>query len=769
MALASGVVVQPDARRYGQLALGLLPWSIFGAAGLIYLAEHGLSGAPTPPDLLQTTTLAFFAALLVRLIITAAVSRRRRKAVLVMTIALVLWGAGSAMLNTSQSYSDITFPSVAEALFVPSYMLLAVFLLLDVRKPDLRATALWLDSVVVLGGTLCVLGLALVVPLAAVFPQSGPLLGLLLFYPMLDIVLFSLVISQVMLRSRPKSWLSVVLASGFVALLSAEVISVALSLHAQQNGSLSYASNQFSQLFYGVGFALLVEASCRPRQRAAAGAAGGRNIMIVAAAGIAVLVLLVRPAGSGAMYLTVPAVITLAAVGARLMLALRQAREAGEALRLSLTDDLTGLPNRRAILADLQRRIAGKEPLGLLLLGLDGFKEVNDSLGHNAGDAVLYEVGQRLPEYMPSSGLVGRLGGDEFAVVVRRDDGDELLSLARRAREALLQPLTVDGLEITLRASAGVTARMAADTRAADLLRRADVAMYEAKNTRAGALVYDPERDLFTRERLELAEQLRAGIATDQLVIWYQPQVDTKSMRVTGAEALVRWQHPERGLISPMEFLPIARRSGLMGALTDVVMNRVIVDAARWSRRGLKLRVSFNCAPPELLSPSLLPKLFRAIDQARLPSETLLVEVTEDSFVADPGLARERLQQLRNHCVQTAIDDYGTGFSSLAYIRDLPVQELKIDRSFVSTMLHDTRSHVIVDSTRQMAHAMGLRLVAEGVEDNETVLALAALDIDLLQGYHVSPPMPVDAFEPWLKRWTAEHHIDLRGNGETAA
>src|SRR4029079_6359988 len=212
----------------------------------------------------------------------------------------------------------------------------------------------------------------------------------------------------------------------------------------------------------------------------------------------------------------------------------------------------------------------------------------------------------------------------------------------------------------------------------------------------------------------------------------------------------VRWEHPKDGLLPPIAFLPDARRSGLMLALTDAVMRTVVTDARDWAQDGLDLRVSMNCAPPELLGGALLPRLFDAIDRAALPPDTLTIEVTEDSFVADPEHARQILHELREHNVQAAIDDYGTGFSSLAYLRDLPVHELKMDRSFISTILSDQRSRVIVDSTNQMAHAMGLRLVAEGVEDEEIAQTLAALGIDVLQGYHIGRPMPSPDVAEWV-------------------
>ena len=360
-----------------------------------------------------------------------------------------------------------------------------------------------------------------------------------------------------------------------------------------------------------------------------------------------------------------------------------------------------------------------------MLLDLDGFKEINDSLGHAAGDEVLRTVADRLALTLGPSAFVGRLGGDEFAIVVREDDSDRLLAIAAQIREALIRPVQVDNLDVAIRASIGITVRQPTDLLATDLLRRADVAMYEAKSTRSQALLYDAARDGFSRQRLRKAEDLRRGIGAGQLVVFYQPQVHAATQRVVAAEALVRWQHPSEGLLPPIAFLPVARRAGLMLALTDAVMRQVVADARRWTDAGLDFRVSFNCAPPELLGGTFLQRLFEAIDDAGLPPDRLMIEVTEDSFVADPEQARYTLQDLRANKVQTAIDDYGTGFSSLAYLRELPVDELKMDRSFVSTILTDPRSRVIVDSTNQMAHAMGLRLVAEGVEDQHVAAELS--------------------------------------------
>src|SRR4051794_14830526 len=219
-------------------------------------------------------------------------------------------------------------------------------------------------------------------------------------------------------------------------------------------------------------------------------------------------------------------------------------------------------------------------------------------------------------------------------------------------------------------------------------------------------------------------------------------------------EALVRWQHPREGLLSPIAFLPDARRSGLMTALSEAVLDLVLADARRWADDGFRFRVALNCAPPELLGGRLLPRLFAGLEALGLPGERLLIEVTEDSFLSEPERARDVLHQLRAHRVQAAIDDYGTGFSSLAYLRDLPVQELKMDRSFVASMGTDERSRMIVSTTTEMAHALGLRMVAEGIEDAATAESLVALGVDVLQGYHLARPMPAEDVASWVRRWT---------------
>ena len=725
-------------------------WGVVAFRLVVELVSGGVMLAPSPPSLVMAVLGAFFLTAILR---TALSAYRADRPVprLLLAGGLILWASGSASISASGEIHTTSFPAPGEILFLSAYVLIAAALMLEVpRSVGTGSASAWLDAVIVCSGALSLAGFVLLSPLGQQLEADGIGLFLALIYPILDIILMTLVIGQVVLRQRPLTRTTVALVLAFVALAAADS-SFVLSLE-----RLVYVSNVMVDTLYGVAFALLVTGACSadrpdktlPRPR-------GRVGLLLGAGTVALIVLATGPGGWSGWYLTAPASLTLVAIGARLVLALREAQGAAEARRLSLSDELTDIPNRRAVLRHLQERLGRRSATSLMLLDLDGFKEINDTLGHAAGDGVLVSVAERLVGWSSSRYLVARLGGDEFAVVVPFDDERALLMAAGLLRDRLQVPLAVDGLEVEVRASVGIARADTVGVTAADLLRQADVAMYEAKASRAGALLYDRERDGFSRDRLLNVADLRRGIAADELEMWFQPQVNAASSRVVAVEALVRWRHPTRGLLNPLAFLPDARRSGLMTQLSESVVHQVIENARTWRRQGYDFTVSFNCAPPELLGGRVLPLLFSALESAGLPPDSLLVEVTEDSFVTDPERAREMLLHLRRHHVQTAIDDYGTGFSSLAYLRDLPVQELKIDRSFVATMTSDIRSRVIVDSTRQMAHAMGLRVVAEGVEDEATARLLRSLGIDVLQGYQIARPMPGHELAAWVDDWQA--------------
>jgi diguanylate cyclase (GGDEF)-like protein len=733
--------------------LGYATWLVLlaGAASTLFLP--GPSGG-TPIRSATVVTLAvFFIILMVRLVLTAAHSPTRRLSLIFLAVGVALWAAGGASVSASQTIEVVRFPAPGEVLCLAAYLGMAAFLLLDVPNRATPTVAVALEAALVCGAAVCLAAFTVLTPIAAMSERRGLALLLAVLYPLIDLVLFTVVLAQVMLRHRDRSLRSAALLIGFLGLAIADSNFI-LRLSAD-----AYSSSLVLDAVWGVSFAAIVGGACTRPSATLPRSIERRSLsgVLALAAALAVAVLMMHPTGIIGWFVTIPALVTLVATVARLMLALREAQGTAEALRLSRTDELTGLPNRRALMAATDNALSSDAPLGLMLLDLDSFKDVNDSLGHSVGDEVLISLGRRMRTILDQKVLLARLGGDEFALLVPGEDEVRLLEIAHRVRVVLQEPLRVDNIDLAIDASVGITVREAADTSSTELLRRADIAMYEAKQSRVGALLFDSSQDGFSRQRLRRGDDLRQAIAEDQLVVWYQPQVAAVTREMVGMEALVRWQHPTEGLLAPIAFLPDARRSGLMPALTETVIRRVLADTRQWIEDGFSFRVAMNWAPPELVGGQLLPHFFASLHQAALPEDSLLIEVTEDSFLADPERAREALHDLRAHHVQVSIDDYGTGFSSLAYLRDLPVQELKMDRSFVSTVVTDERSRMIVQTTAQMAHALGLRLVAEGVEDAEIADELIPLGVDLFQGYHISRPMPAADVAPWVLAWADEN------------
>jgi diguanylate cyclase (GGDEF)-like protein len=469
--------------------------------------------------------------------------------------------------------------------------------------------------------------------------------------------------------------------------------------------------------------------------------------------GVAILVL--RPAGESGLYASVPAALTLLGVSGRLVLAVHDTRRTSDALARSHTDNLTGLPNRGGFRERIDLSIARGSGLVLAVLDLDGFKEINDALGHIAGDVVINLVGVRIRRVVPAFATVARLGGDEFGILAPRRDIELMSETARDVLRVLGEPISLEGIDITPTASIGIVSWAAGEAvDSTELLRRAEVAMYLGKGgSRSTVVHYDPRQDGFSKDRLRIADELRRAIPNGEIEVWYQPQIDASTMRTCAVEALVRWRHPTDGLLSPIAFLPAARRAGLMPLVSAEIVRRAVADAAGWWRAGLDLRVAVNCAPPELLSGMFVPRLFDAITAAGLPPDRIVLEVTEDSFIGEPERAHGLIQDVRDFGIQVAIDDYGTGFSSLAYLRDYSVDELKLDRSFVSAIGVDDRSRMIVASTIQLAEALGLRTVAEGVEDPSTAADLIAMGVTALQGFRISRPMPAAEVPGWVYRW----------------
>lgn len=430
-------------------------------------------------------------------------------------------------------------------------------------------------------------------------------------------------------------------------------------------------------------------------------------------------------------------------------------REQQERLRHQATHDpLTNLPNRLLLRHRVESALDHAQEHGcgvaILLLDLDRFKEINDALGHHVGDQILQEVSLRLRKPIPPSGTLARLGGDEFAVLLPRCGMHEARELGEKLIEALRVPFITDGLTLQIDTSIGVTLFPYHGSDAESLLRRADVAMYQAKRNGQGLEVYDPDEDMTDLRHLTLRGKLRAAIEDEELDLVFQPKIRTDG-RVVGVEALLRWNHPEHGSIPPEEFIGMAEHGGLIRQLTRWVCETALKQAAEWRSRGLGLNVSVNLSARNLLEEDLPEALSELLDASDMPPEMLTLEITESVIMEDPELAMRVVTRLRELGVGISIDDFGTGYSSLGYLMKLPAQELKIDRSFVMQMESDPGSATIVHSTIDLAHNLGLRVVAEGVENEVVWKILRDLGCDLGQGYHFSRPLPPRELEAHLR------------------
>ncbi|MER5889804.1 bifunctional diguanylate cyclase/phosphodiesterase [Streptomyces sp. NPDC001941] len=420
-----------------------------------------------------------------------------------------------------------------------------------------------------------------------------------------------------------------------------------------------------------------------------------------------------------------------------------------------LRDPLTGLPNRQWLLERTWTALEeaeGKDTrAALVLIDLDRFRSVNDTLGHLAGDRLLLQIAERLGLALPRGAEVARLGGDEFAVLLpAADSTTSAQRVARHLVAELSSPLDLDGLTLVLEASAGVAVFPDHALDAEGLLRRADVAMYQAKRDRTGVEVYESKRDSNTPDRLGLLGDLRRALDAGEVELHYQPKVRFDG-QVAGLEALVRWVHPERGRVPPDEFIAIAESSGLMPHLTEYVLETALAQVARWRAQGLNVPVAVNVSPRDVHTPGFAGAVAARLARHGVPAGALQLEITEHVLLEDPQRAADTLAGLTGHGVKMSLDDFGTGYSSLVHLRRLPVSELKIDRSFVARLAVDNEDAEIVRCTVDLAHSLGLLVVAEGVEDDETWERLRDLGCDAVQGWLVAAAMPPSETTAWLR------------------
>ena len=436
----------------------------------------------------------------------------------------------------------------------------------------------------------------------------------------------------------------------------------------------------------------------------------------------------------------------------------KKIRERQSQLEYQATHDaLTSLPNRIQLNRQVRREIEHCRPrrlsVALLLLDLDRFKEINDTLGHQLGDQVLQNIAKRLLSCLRQRDFIARLGGDEFALLLSGVTLDYAEEVAQRIVQVLQQPLAINRFQLRIGGSIGIALFPLHGEDPDTLIRCADVAMYESKRLACGYMIYDPARDPNSVNRLALVSDFHAALEQDELCLYYQPKVDVKSGRVIGAEALLRWQHPVHGFIPPDELIPLAEQTGLIKELTHWVLNSAMRECAGWLRAGLELHVAVNLSMWDLQDPRLAEHVEQRLAEYGLGPEHLVLEITESAMMADPEHAIDTMNRLAGMGIQLAVDDFGTGFSSLSYLKKLPIHELKIDKSFVMDMCRNDHDAVLVRSTIDLSHNLGLSVVAEGVEDQEIWDLLEILRCDKLQGYYISRPMEAGIFTEWLQGW----------------
>lgn len=432
-------------------------------------------------------------------------------------------------------------------------------------------------------------------------------------------------------------------------------------------------------------------------------------------------------------------------------------------LDLAYRDTLTGLPNRAMFHDRLHQAIQTTQrlgkPLTIMLMDLDRFKYVNDSLGHHIGDLLLIEVALRLQDNLRrGTDTVARLGGDEFAVLLPNDDIEHARTVARTILTALEAPMTLEGQIIDIRGSIGIASAPLHGMDNATLLRCADVAMYQAKRNNSGYSEYDKNYDHNTLARLSLMSELREAVEQNHLILFYQPKINLNNSETHSVEALVRWIHPQRGFMPPDEFIPFAEQTGYIKTITAWVLNEGIRQCAEWSQKGLEVDISINISARDLMNADLPVYFSSLLKKYNCRAERICLEITESAILDDPAHALKNLQRFEAIGCKLSIDDYGTGYSSLGYLKRLPVGELKIDRSFVMNMVTDPSDVVIVRSTIDLAHNLGLRVVAEGVETSEILTQLCLLGCDQAQGYLFSKPVAADDFYAWAlaQSWKAQ-------------
>jgi diguanylate cyclase (GGDEF)-like protein len=661
------------------------------------------------------------------------------------------------------------FPSVADVFYLGGYPVLAVGLLVLIRgRISGRDRAGLIDAAIIATG-LGLLSWTFVMKPIAADPSLSLLERLIsLAYPLGDVLLLVMV-ARLATSPGARTATYRLLGLALLLLLGADIGYAVLSLVSSYEGGLVDAGWLLSYVVWGA-------AALHPSMRSMSEVAPDHatrfthwRLALLATTSLMAPAVLVQQ-GLRHQAIDVGA-IAFGSVVLFLLVVLRMAGlvtqvqgQAAKTQHQALHDALTGLPNRTLLRDRIDQAIhqADRElvPAALLLIDLDRFKEVNNALGHQYGDQLLVQVGDRLRGRLREVDTVARLGGDEFAILLPRiQTAEGAVAVASKLLDGFDEPFILEDLTLDVEASIGVAVYPEHGSDPDELLQHADIAMYVAKDTHAGFVLFDPNHDQHSPRRLALLGELRRAIDQQQLVLHYQPKIDAHTGQMLGVEALVRWQHPKHGLIPPKDFIPLAECTGLIGPLTNYVLDAALRQCRDWRQAGHELAIAVNVSARSLLDLDFPDQIAGLLARWDLPARLLVVEITESTIMADPTQALEILGRLNIMGVQVAIDDFGTGYSSMAHLKTLPVHELKIDRSFVSQMTSNDRDAVIVHTTVDLGRNLGLRVVAEGVENSQTLRELDALGCDAIQGYYISRPVSADTLIQWLEQQYAATSI----------
>ncbi len=572
-------------------------------------------------------------------------------------------------------------------------------------------------------------------------------------YPLCDLVLLVLLVAGIVSNRHRPNWSTALLTVGVLWFIVGDIISL------NQAATNSYVGGTFLDATWVIGIWLMgLAASAGDRRRSEAPRVPSTQSLGMTLIPVASGVISVAVIGEGVYYSNLSPVVSFLALFALLLVIVRmwmtlfEERRSVANFQDARTDALTGLPNRRSFLEQVQVQLdkAGDLIPGLILIDLNGFKEVNDALGHIAGDELLCVLGRRFEARLEGRGMLARLGGDEFAFTDSVKSVDELIEISHDLLDALVDPCVLDGVSVRVGASMGVAVASGEGATSIELLRNADVAMYDAKRMQSGTMVYRSESDPNSREQLALLGDLREAIEARSLTLHYQPTLDMRTGEVRGVEALARWQHPVLGMLQPDTFIPMAERAGLMPQLTRAILDQAVTEAVRLDRTGHPLHMSVNISRYDLVDEKLPDYIDSVLKAHGFPAERLTLEITESTLGSDPDRAAQCVSELRSRGIRISIDDFGVGYSSMSQLLGLAIDELKIDKSFIIGLCDDSRAQAIVRSAIELASALDLSLVAEGIEDKAILQSLQVIGADIGQGFFIALPLASDQLDDFL-------------------